>query len=166
MFKAVRKYRRSSADRIGYGIFRTLTWLGAGPADPLITPGRRTGLPRGRLGVVVRRTWRQWLLALYSAILWVANVHVAGRVTLRRGHAHRDYTVPELQPDEAGPALKRYLAVATRPYFQAGKDRPVTESVAEALRHPLFQLSTPVTLRDLEGSRSHGDGHRVIIHGL
>jgi hypothetical protein len=38
--------------------------------------------------------------------------------------------------------LKRYVGVATatRPYFGADKDSPVEEFVAEADRHPVFEL--------------------------
>jgi hypothetical protein len=43
---------------------------------------------------------------------------------------------------KAGPVLKRYVAVATatRDYFRADKDAPVDEFVAEADRHPVFEL--------------------------
>ena len=46
------------------------------------------------------------------------------------------------QPDEAGPVLKRYVAVATktRACFEATKDSPVEDFVAEADRHPVFEL--------------------------
>lgn len=39
--------------------------------------------------------------------------------------------------------LKRYVAVAsaTRPYFAAHKDAPVEDFVAEAGRHPVFELT-------------------------
>jgi hypothetical protein len=45
-----------------------------------------------------------------------------------------------------GPVLKRYVAIATatRSYFQADKDAPVEDFVAEADRHPVFEF-TPVT---------------------
>jgi hypothetical protein len=58
-------------------------------------------------------------------------------VTLRRGRDTREYTIRELPPAEAGPILKRYLAVAgaTRPYFHATKDSPVDVFVAEADQH-------------------------------
>jgi hypothetical protein len=38
--------------------------------------------------------------------------------------------------------LKRYVGVATatRPYFRADKDAPVEDFVAEADRHPVFEL--------------------------
>ena len=46
---------------------------------------------------------------------------------------------------EAGLVLKRYIRIApaTWRYFQATKDSPVKDFVAEADRHPVFEL-TPV----------------------
>ncbi len=50
--------------------------------------------------------------------------------------------VREVTAGEAGPVLKCYVGVAatTRPYFQADKDAPVEDFVAEAGRHPVFEL--------------------------
>jgi hypothetical protein len=75
-------------------------------------------------------------------VSWVHNARAAGRVSVaRRGHRH-DYAIREVPAGEAGPVLKRYVAVATatRPYFQADKDAPVEDFVAEADRHPVFEL--------------------------
>jgi hypothetical protein len=70
----------------------------------------------------------------------------AGRVTLRRRGDRQTYAIHEVPAPQAGPVLKRYVAIATatRPYFQADKDAPVEDFVAEADRHPVFEL-TPVT---------------------
>ena len=53
-----------------------------------------------------------------------------------------DGRVDEVGAAEAGPVLKRYLGVATatRPYFKATKDSPVSEFVAEAGEHPVFEV--------------------------
>jgi hypothetical protein len=44
--------------------------------------------------------------------------------------------------EEAGPVLKRYVAIATatRPYFAADPDAPVDAFTAEADQHPVFEL--------------------------
>jgi hypothetical protein len=57
----------------------------------------------------------------------------------------RDYAVGEVGADEAGAVLKRYVSVATktRQQFQAAKDSPVEDFVAEADRHPVFELIPP-----------------------
>jgi deazaflavin-dependent oxidoreductase (nitroreductase family) len=142
MPRAVREYRRGTGDRIGDAIFAFLSRAGVGPAHLLTTRGRRTGLARTNPVVVVRQDTKQWLVAPYGAVPWVLNARAAGRVTLRRGRESRDFTVREVPAVEAGPVLKRYIAIAsaTRPYFQAGKDAPVADFVAEAHRHPVFEL--------------------------
>jgi deazaflavin-dependent oxidoreductase (nitroreductase family) len=146
MSRAVRQYRRTNGDRIGDAVFKFLARAGVGPAHLLTTRGRRTGLPRTNPVVVVQQDARQWLVAPYGAVPWVLNARAAGRVTLRRGRRSRDFTVREVPAVEAGPVLKRYVGVAsaTRPYFHAGKDAPVADFVAEAHRHPVFEL-TPIS---------------------
>jgi hypothetical protein len=85
---------------------------------------------------------KRWLVAPYGAVAWVHNARAAGRVSLRYGRATRDYGAREVSKDEAGPVLKRYVAIAskTRPQFNATKDSPVEDFVAEADRHPVFEL--------------------------
>jgi hypothetical protein len=63
-------------------------------------------------------------------------------VTLRRGRETVDYAIREVTPEDAGPVLRQYVSISrpTRPYFQASKDAPVDEFVAEADRHPVFEL--------------------------
>jgi hypothetical protein len=92
----------------------------------------------------VEEAGRRWLVAPYGEVSWVRNARASGQVSLaRRGDRH-DYAVREVSAQEAGPVLKRYVAIATatRPYFQAQKDSPVGEFVAEADRHPVFELLT------------------------
>ena len=56
--------------------------------------------------------------------------------------ATREYAIREVSADEAGPVLKRYVAIATRTraQFTAAQDAPVADFVAEADRHPVFEL--------------------------
>ena len=76
-------------------------------------------------------------------------------MNLARRRDTRDYTIREASPEEAGPVLKRYvrLAPSTRPYFQATKD-PVEDFVAEADRHPVFEL-IPAGQDRQRGHREH-----------
>ena len=108
----------------------------------LTTRGRKTGRPLTHPATVVQEEGRRWLVAPYGAVSWVQNARVAGRVSLARRRDRRDYAVREVSAAEAGPVLKRYVAVATatRPYFGADKDAPVEDFVAEADRHPVFEL--------------------------
>jgi deazaflavin-dependent oxidoreductase (nitroreductase family) len=145
MTRHVREYRRTGGDRVGDSIFRLLARAGVGPAHLLTTRGRRTGAVRTNPVVLVQQGQRRWLVAPYGAVSWVLNARAAQRVRLRRGRDDREYTVREVSAAEAGPVLKKYVAVAsaTRTYFQASKDSPVADFVAEAHRHPVFEL-TPV----------------------
>jgi deazaflavin-dependent oxidoreductase (nitroreductase family) len=108
----------------------------------LTTRGRRTGRPLTHPVTVVQEEGRRWLVAPYGEVSWVYNARAAGRVTLGRRWNRRDYAVREVPAGEAGPVLKRYVGVATatRPYFGAHKDAPVQAFVAEADRHPVFEL--------------------------
>jgi hypothetical protein len=62
---------------------------------------------------------------------------------LRYGRTKSDYAVREVGAAEAGPVLKRYVAVATktRPQFRATTDSPVDDFIAEADGHPVFELT-------------------------
>jgi deazaflavin-dependent oxidoreductase (nitroreductase family) len=146
--RPVRQFRRSRARRVGDAIISVFIRAGLVPGTYLLTTrGRRTGRPRTNPATVVEHGGTQWLVAPYGAVSWVHNVRADGRLTLRRRFDTRAYTVREVtSPEEAGPVLKRYIgiAAATRPYFHATKDSPVDDFVAEARRHPVFEL-VPVT---------------------
>ena len=108
----------------------------------LTTRDRRTGRPHTVPVVPVDHGGASWLVAPYGTVGWVRNAREDRRVRLRYGRTTRDYTVREVGADEAGPVLKRYVAVATktRPQFRAAKDAPAADFAAEADRHPVFQL--------------------------
>jgi len=113
----------------------------------LTTTGRTSGLPRTVPVTLVERDGRRWLVAPYGPVSWVHNARAAGRVHLRRGHVAQECAVREVGPQEAGPVLKAYLAITGPPrrWFEADKDAPVEDFVAEAPAHPVFEL---VPLRD------------------
>jgi deazaflavin-dependent oxidoreductase (nitroreductase family) len=143
--RPVREFRMSGADRVGNAIFSMLTRAGIGPAYLLTTRGRKTGQPRTNPVILVQQDGQRWLVAPYGTVSWVLNARAAGRVTLRRGRASRDYTIRELAPAQSGHVLHRYIRIApaARPYFQAGKNSPIEDFIAEADRHPVFEL-TPI----------------------
>jgi len=126
-------------------IMSALVRAGLVPRSYLLTTrGRKTGRPRTNPVVPVELQGRLWLVAPYGPVSWVHNARAAGRVTLTRGRDTREYGIREVDPEEAGPVLKRYvrIATATRRYFLATKDSPVGDFVAEADRHPVFELVT------------------------
>jgi deazaflavin-dependent oxidoreductase (nitroreductase family) len=150
MPEPARQFRRSRARRVGDAVISVFVRAGLVPSTYMLTTsGRRTGRPLTHPATVVRDGERLWLVAPYGAVSWVHNARAAGRVSLARRRDRREYAVREVPAAEAGPVLKRYVAVATatRPYFGADKDAPVEDFVAEADRHPVFELR-PITRAD------------------
>jgi hypothetical protein len=121
--RPVREYRKSRGDRIGNAIFSVV------------------------------HDQQRWLVAPYGAVAWVLNARAAGQVRLRRGRDRHDYTLRQLPAAQAGPILQHYIRIApaTRPYFQASKDSPIGDFIAEADRHPVFEL-IPISEASTGGS--------------
>jgi deazaflavin-dependent oxidoreductase (nitroreductase family) len=134
---------RSFGWRVGNALAGACARIGIGPIHLLTTPDRKTGRPHRNPVVLVEQDGKRFLVAPYGIVAWVCNARAAGRVSLRRGREMRACAVRELAAAEAGPVLKRYLAVAARTgaYFTAGKDSPVEEFVAEADLHPVFEVA-------------------------
>jgi deazaflavin-dependent oxidoreductase (nitroreductase family) len=144
--RPARQYRPSRGRRVGDAIISVFVRAGLVPSTYLLTTrGRKTGRPLTHPVTIVEHDGRRWLVAPYGAVSWVHNARAAGRVTVGRRGDRRDHAIREVAAPEAGPVLKRYvgIATATRPYFQSDKDSPVEDFVAEADRHPVFEL-TPV----------------------
>ena len=142
--------------RVANTIMSVLVGAGLVPRSYLLTTqGRKTGRARTNPVVPVDHDGRYWLVAPYGPVSWVHNARAAGKVRLARRRHTRDYAIREAAPDEAGPVLKRYLRLApsTRPYFQASKDSPVEDFIAEAHRHPVFEL--------IPADDDHPSGHRL-----
>jgi deazaflavin-dependent oxidoreductase (nitroreductase family) len=153
--RPARQFRPSRGRRVGDAIIGLFARAGLVPSTYLLTTrGRKTGRPLTHPVTVVEHEGHRWLVAAYGPVSWVHNARAAGRVTLRRRGDRREYALREVPAGEAGPVLKRYVAVATatRPYFQADKDAPVEDFVAEADRHPVFEL--------LPISEDRHEGHR------
>jgi deazaflavin-dependent oxidoreductase (nitroreductase family) len=143
---SARQFRPSRARRVGDAIISVFIRLGLVPSTYLLTTkGRKTGRPLTNPVTIVEHDGKRWLVAPYGPVSWVHNARNDGRIVVRRRLDRREYTVREASAQEAGPVLKEYVrvAAATRPYFQASKDAPVEEFIAEADRHPVFEL-TPV----------------------
>jgi deazaflavin-dependent oxidoreductase (nitroreductase family) len=104
-----------------------------------VTP---SGRPLTNPATIVEHDGKRWLVAPYGPVSWVRNARADGRVVVRRRRDRREYTVREVSAQEAGPVLKEYVrvATATRLYFQANKNAQVEEFIAEADRHPVFEL--------------------------
>jgi len=105
--------------------------------------GRRSGETRTLPVTPIEVGGSVWLVSPYGTVEWVHNVRASGEVMLSRGRTSRRFTTREARPDEVGPVLKRYVAVAplVLPYFTAKPDDPAAAFAAEADRHPVFELT-------------------------
>jgi hypothetical protein len=74
---------------------------------------------------------------------WVRNLRAAGTATLTRGRHVEAVSAIELTPEEAAPILRQALTMAPaliRSYYGVTPDSPLAAIVAEARRHPVFEL--------------------------
>jgi deazaflavin-dependent oxidoreductase (nitroreductase family) len=139
-----KRFTANRAQRVGNGLVAVLTrWSLVPHTYMMTTVGRKTGTPRKTPVTLVEEATGKWLVAPYGPVSWVLNARAAGRVTLRRGRQVSVYSIREVPAAEAGPILKKYVAIAgaTRSYFKAAKDSPVADFVAEAGVHPVFELT-------------------------
>ena len=137
---------------------RTLAWanrmlervLDRGKGPPflrlLTVTGRRTGEPRTTpIAPVFGEDGAVWLVAAYGDTAWVHNVRAAGEVELRRGDDRVFYRARELDPGEAVPVLRAYLAKGTSLFVRRRFDVTAHsrgEAIeTEARRHPTFALT-------------------------
>jgi deazaflavin-dependent oxidoreductase (nitroreductase family) len=109
----------------------------------LTVSGRKTGHPRSTPVAPFEDGEGRWLVAAYGQVAWVHNARAAGRVTLQRGRTTESLAVTELEPAQAAPILKHYLAEHPRTvgaYFEASKDSTLAEFETAAAQHPVFKL--------------------------
>ena len=137
-------YRLTPSRRAANRVVRLLLRLGLmpGPTYLLTVRGHRTGRPLSTPVTLVEDGGIRWLVAPYGDVAWVRSARAAGQVTLSRGSRSETVPIRELAPAEAAPVLQRYVTRVpiTRPYFDVKPDSPLTAFVAEASRHPVFEL--------------------------
>jgi deazaflavin-dependent oxidoreductase (nitroreductase family) len=141
--RTVKEYKPGRWRRVENTVMSALVRAGLVPSSYLLTTkGRKSGQRRSNPVTIVEYAGRRWLVAPYGSVSWVHNARAAGQVSVSRRLDTCHYTIREVSAVEAGPVLQRYVAVATatREYFHAGKDAPVDQFVAEADRHPVFEL--------------------------
>jgi deazaflavin-dependent oxidoreductase (nitroreductase family) len=126
-------------------VVKALDGIGLAPPHTyiLVVPGRTTGVPRQTPVRLIEAQHRRWLVAPYGEREWVKNARAAGQVELRRGRRRRErLRVVELPAGERAPILYRYAREnrVTRPFFDARVADGVEAFMAEAARHPVFEL--------------------------
>ena len=137
--------------------------LGAGfPAGPnvvLTVRGRTTGMPRTFPIAMLDWRGRRFVQASFGEVAWVGNLRAAGSATVRQGGRSTTFRVVELPSADAASVMRDCLAhyhrmaglgrligpeirppVAVLHYFHLRIDASMDDYVAEARRHPLFEL--------------------------
>jgi deazaflavin-dependent oxidoreductase (nitroreductase family) len=139
-----KSYHLTPLRRFANAMMRLLLRLGLAPRTTVLltVPGRRSGTPRSTPVTLVEENGQRWLVAPYGPVGWVHNARAAGQVELSRGRHSETVRVQELAPEAAAPVLKIYVerVPITRPYFDAASDAPLAAFLAEAPRHPVFQI--------------------------
>ena len=140
-------YRVTTGARMANAVLGSMLRVGFGPGFMrlLTVPGRKTGKPRSTPVVPLRNDAGHWLVAPFGEVGWVRNARAAGRVTLRRGRSSETLAVTELEPTQAVPVLREYLAMKpagkyVKDYFDVDVESSDEQFAAEAPRHPVFEL--------------------------
>ncbi|MGH2757655.1 MAG: nitroreductase family deazaflavin-dependent oxidoreductase [Actinomycetota bacterium] len=140
----MREFKAGPIRKLGNVMMTALARAGIGPGylHILTTVGRKSGLPRSNPVLLVVENDRRWLVAPYGVVAWVKNARAAGRVTLSRGRRRMEYRTRQIEDEEAGRILKKYVKMApiVIPYFEAGLASSKEEFAAEAEDHPVFEL--------------------------
>lgn len=140
-----RTYRLGPTRRAVNVLMASMLQLGIGPKSSylLTTRGRKTGQSRTTPVILVEADGQRWLVSPYGHVGWVHNVRAVPEVSLRRGRTTQALFAREVGADQAGPVLKSYVrqVKVTAPFFDAKVDDPTPSFIAEAHRHPVFQLT-------------------------
>ncbi|MBV9897472.1 MAG: nitroreductase family deazaflavin-dependent oxidoreductase [Chloroflexi bacterium] len=125
----------------------------------LTVRGRRSGMPRTTPVSMLELEGRRFVQASYSEDGWVRNLRAAGQATVTDHGRRIAVQTLELPPDAAAAIIRRALApyhrsrllrallgprvrppVAVLRWIRLRVDDTPEEYVAEAQRHPLFEL--------------------------
>ncbi len=134
--------------------------VSTGAPNVLLTvPGRRSGIERTTPVGMLELDGRRFVQANYGEAGWARNLRAAGEATITHGGGRVAVQAIELPPDEAGAILRHALQpfhrsrllrallgprarppVALLRRYRIRVDDTLGEYVAEAGRHPLFEL--------------------------
>lgn len=129
--------------------------LGAGlPFGPnvlLSVRGRSSGLLRTFPVAILDLDGRRYVQSPFGEVDWVRNLRAAQEAVVSKGRRREEVEAIEVEPDEAGRILRAALAPYLRSrvgaslvgrLFQLRRDSTLEQFIAEAHRHPMFELRT------------------------
>ena len=120
-----------------------------GPNVLLTVRGRSSGRELTFPVAIVRVGGRRFVQSPFGEVQWVRNLRASGTAVVTHGRRREEVRAVELAPEEAGAVLREgvapYLRFAPlRPllgrFFDIDVDSSPDELVAEARRHPTFEL--------------------------
>jgi deazaflavin-dependent oxidoreductase (nitroreductase family) len=115
----------------------------------LTVPGRKSGRPRSTPVTPLEVDGQRYVVAVYSAADWVANVRAADAVTVTNGRRTERIRMAELAPEQARPVLRffaEHLPSGVSFLKRAGLVTDGTPQEVEALAGnlPVFRID-PIT---------------------
>ena len=143
-------------------VIRALVRLGirlgpkSSPMVLLTIRGRRSGTAYTNPVNIFHLDGRRYVFATFGETSWVKNLRAAGRAELTEGRDRIAVDAIALPPESAAVILRRALApllrspalaMALRPFYAVRRDAPLTDFVAEARRHAVFELRESPTDR-------------------
>ena len=122
-----------------------------GPNVLLTVRGRTSGVPRTFPVAIIEFEGRRYVQSPFGEVNWVRNLRVAGEAVVSKGRDLDDVEAIEVDPEAGGPILRdalapylksRVLAAVLGRFFHFRADSTLEDFVAEARRHPMFELRT------------------------
>ena len=139
-----RKFNVNTSRRVADTVTKAFLSLHLAPKGYylLTTIGRKSGMPRTNPITLVEEGGHRWLVSPYGNVSWVYNVKASGWVTLTRNGKSETVAVRECSAVQAAPILRKYVinVAITRPYFDVGVNSSEEAYVAEAPKHPVFEI--------------------------
>lgn len=113
-----------------------------GPVHLLTVTGRTSGKPYSTPVSPVAYDGHRWLISGFADADWVKNLRANPSATLTKGTRVEQVRAVEVPPEQGAPALQAFVRErgGGRYAFGLDPDAPLETFVAEAERHPVFQI--------------------------
>ena len=120
-----------------------------GPNVLLTVRGRTSGVPHTFPVAVVELDGRRFVQSPFGEVNWVRNLRASGEAIVTKGRRREDVDAVEIAPEDGGPILRdafapylrsRVLATVLGRFFKVSPASTLEDYVAEARRHPMFEL--------------------------
>ncbi len=132
-------------------LIRRLIGIGLpfGPNVLLTIRGRTSGLPHTFPVAIIELHGRRYVQSPFGEVNWVRNLRAAGEAIVSKGGHHQQVVAAEVEPEAGGlilrdalaPYLKSsFLAPVLGRFFSFRANSTIEDYVAEARRHPMFEL--------------------------